>query len=92
MLFRSNQSLTGGVGFPIIDDSTFPYFTPVIFHCTLACNSDYAAVESWNLMQPLEIYTQTPDSCLDNGQLTSVKVTPVAPGAIFTVEIDCLKQ
>jgi hypothetical protein len=88
----TNQSLTGSFGFPIIDDSTFPYFTPVIFHCTLACNSDYSAVEPWNLMQPLEIYTQTPDSCLDNGQLTLVTVTPVVAGAIFTVEIDCLKQ
>ncbi len=88
----TNQSLTGGVSYPIVDDSTFPNFTPVTFHCTIACNADYAAVEPWNLMQPLEVYTQTPDSCLYNGQLTSVTVTPAIPGASFTVEIDCLNR
>jgi hypothetical protein len=77
--------------YPIVDDSTFPYFTPVIFHCTLACNANYPSADSGNLGRSLDFYTHTPDSCLDNGQLTETNVTPVVPDSIFTIEIDCLK-
>jgi hypothetical protein len=84
----TNQTPFSAGGYPTVDDSTFPYFTPVVFNGAIACNAPGTTVEPLNLMLPLEIHTQTPNSCQDNGQLTTVTATR----ANYTVEIDCTQR
>jgi hypothetical protein len=73
----------------MLDDSTFPWFTPVEFGFPVACQAPFVTLPlpPQDAMQPYNIFTDTENSCLDNGQLTKTAI-----GSNGTITVTCLDE